>query len=100
MRRSTPMDALDFSRSFMTWWAPPNLNDKRLPGHMPWGNGARIAFDARCEVIDDATGKRDEFVLIAPCRTEWMYRDEQIFQQPGGEYCVIFSPTRHRGVGT
>jgi hypothetical protein len=91
------MSMTDFGNSYMTWIVDPDLNDKRVPGHMPWGNSARILIDARCSVT--ANGKREEFYLIAPCRTEWMYRDENLIQNPSGEYRVIFSQDRSLSVG-
>src|SRR5688572_13241949 len=93
------LDATDFSRSYMYWTVPPNPNDTRQPGHMPWGNSVRISLDARLEVTDEKSGKSDEFILIAPCRSEWMYRDDVIFQVPGGEYRGVWSRERTRGLG-
>ena len=92
-------DALDYSRSFMMWDAPPNPNDHRKPGHKPWGNSARIQFDARCELTDDKTGESEEYFLITPCRTEWMYRDDTLFQTPNYEYCGVWTRTEFIGLG-
>jgi hypothetical protein len=89
----------DFGNSYMTWEAPANLNDTRKPGHMPWGNSARILIDARCTIVDERAGTTDEFYLIAPCRTEWMYRETELIQNPSGEYRVIFSRDRQLSVG-
>ena len=93
------MNATDFNNSYMTWSVPYNPNDKRVPGHKPWGNSARILIDARCELIDDKSGASEEFFLIVPCRTEWMYQEENIFQIPSREYRGIWSRTRHIGMG-
>lgn len=92
-------DALDYSRSFMMWDAAPNPNDHRKPGHMPWGNSARIQLDARCELSNSRTGEREEYFLITPCRTEWMYRSETLFQIPNYEYCGVWSRSEFIGVG-
>ena len=92
-------DACDYSRSFMTWNAPYNPNDHRKPGHMPWGNSARIQLDARCELADSKTGDREEFFLITPCRTEWMYRSDTLFQRPNYEYCGVWSRSEFVGLG-
>jgi hypothetical protein len=82
----------DFGNSYMTWVVDPNPDDKRVPGHRPgWGNSARILIDARATIIDDTTGNTEELYLVAPCRTEWMYRDTGMIQNPSGEYRVIFS---------
>lgn len=93
------MNATDFSNSYITWSVPYNPNDKRVPGHKPWGNSARIQIDARCELIDEKSGAREEFVLIVPCRAEWMYQEENLFQIPSREYRGIWSRTRHISMG-
>ncbi|MCC6944183.1 MAG: hypothetical protein IT335_06375 [Thermomicrobiales bacterium] len=85
------METTDFNTSYMTWSAEANLNDTRKPGHMPWGNAARIMIDARCTILDQDGSLADELYLIAPCRTEWMYRETELIQNPSGEYRQIFS---------
>ncbi len=85
------METTDFECSYMTWSAPHNVADTRKPGHMPWGNAARIMIDARCTILDSAGNLADELFLIAPCRTEWMYRETGMLQNPNGEYRQIFS---------
>ena len=89
----------DFYRSYMCWGIEPNLEDTRTPGHVKWRNEVRILIDARCTVTNDSTGVSEEFYLIAPCRTEWMYRDTELIQNPSGEYRVIFSDDRQIYVG-
>ena len=93
------IEITDFSNSYMTWNAPADLNDKRKPGHMPWGNSARILIDARCTIIDEKNETVEELFLVAPCRTEWMYRETEMIQNPSGEYRVIFSQDRQLYVG-
>jgi len=93
------MKATDFSNSYMTWSVPHNPNDKRVPGHKPWGNSARILLDARCELINEKSDTSDEFFLIVPCRTEWMYQKENLFQIPSREYRGIWSRSRQMGLG-
>lgn len=89
----------DFGRSFVTWSIPYDPDDRRKPGHMPWGNSARILIDARCTIFDETDGRTEELYLIAPCRTEWMYRESGIIQEPNSEYRVIFSRDRQLFVG-
>src|SRR4051794_10566558 len=89
----------DFGNSYMTWIVPHDPTDRRVPGHKPWSNSARILIDARCTITATATGASDDFYLIAPCRTEWMYQDEHLFQHPSGEYREIFSATRRLSLG-
>ncbi len=93
------MEVLDFANSYQFWDCPSNLGDKRKPGHMLWGNCVRIPIEARTVLTDEETSESDEFFLIAPCRTEWMYRDDVLFQIPSREYRQIWSRTRGMSVG-
>jgi hypothetical protein len=74
------VDVIDFARSFVTFFG----NNQ--------GNIARIQLDAACTVINDGTGERTTYYLIAPCRAERMYLDTSLLQQPNYEFCGIFSP--------
>ena len=74
------MNAIDFANSYMTWFP-----------HEPSGNIARIQLDAACTLLDEATGKSEQFYLIAPCRAERMYLDTPLFQLPNYEFCGIWS---------
>lgn len=91
------MEATDFFGSYMTWSVEHDPNDKRKPGHMPWGNSARIQLEARCELRDEGSGQCDEFFLIHACRTEWMYREDSLFQVPSREYRGVWSRERYMG---
>lgn len=92
-------EIVDFGRSYVSWVLPPDPTDKRKPGHMPWGNSVRIQIDAICSIEEKTTGQSDTFYLIAPCRKEWMYREEEIIQSPNGEYRMIFALDRQLDVG-
>jgi hypothetical protein len=89
----------DFSNSYISWDVPYDPSDRREPGHKPWGNSARILIDARCTILDDASEVIDEIYLIAPCRGEWMYQDEHIFQFPSAEFRLLYSRDRILSVG-
>ena len=93
------MQATDFANSYMSWSIAYNPTDTRRPGHKPWGNSARILLDARCVLSDEGSGQSDEFFLIAPCRTEWMYQEENLFQIPNREYRGIWSRTQYLDMG-
>ena len=93
------MGVCDFSNSYMTWVVEPNLQDQRKPGHMQYRNSARIQLDARCEIVDEKVGASEVFFLITPCRSEWMYRSDTLFQYPNGEYCAIWSESEFINVG-
>lgn len=92
------MQPLDYSRSYLRWTTAPTNLDVRTPGHMPYGNSVRIQLDARARMIDSATGADEEFYLIAPCRTEWMYREDSCIQQPGGEYRLAWAQGKDRAL--
>ncbi len=87
------MDICDFSNSYITWTGKSNPNDDRKPGHMPWRNTVRIQLDSRCQVTNEESGKTEEYYLITPCRTEWMYRSDVLWQVPNREFCGIWSST-------
>jgi hypothetical protein len=74
------MNAIDFANSYMTWFPQERS-----------GNIARIQLDAACTLLDEKTGKSEQFYLIAPCRAERMYLDTPLFQLPNYEFCGIWS---------
>jgi hypothetical protein len=73
------MTVLDYSRSFVTFVTKPRQGD----------NTARIQIDACCHV--SGWGPEKTYYLIAPCRSELMYRDGQLFQMPNYEFSGIFA---------
>jgi hypothetical protein len=86
----------------MTWDYPPRPDPRgnRARHRTPLGNKARIEIVAIADAIDESTGKSERYVLIAPCRTEWVYADDNLFQLPGTEYRLIFSERESRGFGS
>lgn len=72
------MSAINFASSYMTFTTPDRSNT------------ARIQLDAHCRLVDEEKGASDEFVLIAPCRTESMYLPDDLFRIPNYEFCGIF----------
>ena len=89
--------ACNFQASFMTWDFPPPAHTEKHD--IPFGNMARIQLDAMIDVIDDSGGGSTRFVLIQPCRTERVYKEDRLFQIPSGEFRVIYSLDQHRSVG-
>lgn len=95
-----PAPACDFQASFMTWDLPPFKEKRPYARHnIPKGNKARIQLEALIDVINEETGARERFVLIAPCRSEWVYAPDKLFQIPSGEYRCIYSLTLERSLG-
>ena len=92
--------ACDFQSSFMTWDVPYRDDPRPHARHnIPHGNMARIQLDAIIDVVQVATGDVQRFVLIAPCRTEWVYTEDRLFQLPSHEYRNIYSLSQQRGMG-
>ena len=92
--------ACDFQSSYMTWDVPYRIDPRPYARHnAPHGNMARIQLDAIIDVVQTATSKCERFVLIAPCRTEWVYAEDHLFQLPSREYRNIYSLTQRRGMG-
>lgn len=86
------MRITDYGNSYVTWTGLRNENDTRKPGHMPWPNSVRILLDSRCWITDDS-GQTREYNMISPCRTEWMYRSDVLWQEPNYEFAGIYSET-------
>ncbi len=84
----------------MTWDLPPRDDPRPNSRHnLPFGNKARIQLEAIVDVIDEETGASEQFVLIAPCRSEWVYAEKQLFQLPSREYRNIYSRAEERRMG-
>ncbi|NLX56600.1 MAG: hypothetical protein GXY58_15945 [Planctomycetaceae bacterium] len=89
----------DFQRSFMTWDFPYRPDPRPYARHnTPHGNLARIQLDAVLDVVDRQAGSTERFVLIAPCRAEWVYAEDRLFQLPSREFRVIYSLTEQRSM--
>ena len=85
------MQSTNYGNSYMTLtdWGPGD--DPRKPGHMPWPNLLRILLDSRCWITDGDSGETREYNMISPCRTEWMYRDDILWQVPDSEFAGVYS---------
>ena len=93
-------EACNFQTSFMTWDFPYRKDSRPYARHnAPYGNMARIQLDALIDVIAKETNESERFVLIAPCRTEWVYAEGRLFQVPSREYRNIYSLTEQRAMG-
>ena len=71
------MPATDFTNSYMTFTVPNGENT------------ARIQLDALCRVTE--AGSTREAVLITPCKSELMYGQTKLFQDPNYDFCGIWS---------
>ena len=92
--------ACNFQESYMTWDSPHRYDPRPYGRHdTPHGNLARIQLEAFIDVIDPNANRPQRFVLIAACRTEWVYAASRLFQIPSNEYRNIYSLTEERGMG-
>ena len=97
---SAATGACNFQSSYMTWDLPPRPDSRPHARHnIPLGNKARIQLEALVDVIHEG-GRREQFVLIAACRTEWVYAESGLFQLPSREYRNIYSLTEQRSMGS
>ena len=93
------VEICDFQSSFMTWDLPYRKDSRPYARHkIPYGNMARIQLEALIDVTDQPGAKPERFALIAPCRTEWVYADDKLFQLPSREYRTINSATHERSL--
>jgi hypothetical protein len=72
------MNLIDLDNSYFTFTVPD--------GH----NTARIQLDAACR-LTDASGKTDEVFLFSSCKSEHMYRESGLFQNPNFDFCGVIS---------
>ena len=72
------MEVCDFGRSFLTFVVGKGFNN------------ARIQLECRCEIRGEG-GAREEYFLIAACRSEDTYGEGRLFRVPNYEFCGVFS---------
>lgn len=88
---------IDFNRSFITWtieWAEPDPV-YAFPGGFVGEPGeattSRVQIDACFEIVDEARGTACTIYLTAPCRSEFIIADDNLFQVPNGEFRAAVS---------
>jgi hypothetical protein len=90
---SIAMNAIDFSRSFLTFRVdvlkkPPVTVSHKPPFTL---NNARIPLDCRCEIVEKRTGRAHEFVLGVSCKTERVGVEQDIWTDPNADFVPIMS---------
>lgn len=75
------MQVCDFARSFATFTTRGR------------GNNARIQVEAICDL--SSADKRTRYVLVASCKSEDTYAEDNLFRQPNYDFCAIFSDTQY-----
>lgn len=88
---------IDFTRSFITWtieWAEPDpvyAYPGGFVGEPGEATTSRLQIDAGCEIVDEARGTACTIYLTAPCRSEFIIADDNLFQVPNGEFRAAVS---------
>ena len=72
----------DFSRSFATFTTPGRTNN------------ARIQVEAICDVTEG--GELTRYVLVASCKAEDTYAEDNLLRAPGYDFCVVFSQAQYQ----
>jgi hypothetical protein len=57
-------------------------------------NDARVQLDCRCRIEDGETGRSEEFVLGAACKTERVPPERGLWTEPNADFVPIFSRDR------
>ncbi len=76
------MTACDFGRSFATF-----VLEKRA-------NNARIQVEAICD-LPGPDGRETRYVLVASCKAEDTYAEDDLFRLPNYDFCAVFSDSQY-----
>ena len=96
------MQAIDFSRSFLTFRIDTLKKPPATVSHKPpfTLNNARIPIDCRCEITDKQTGKSQQFVLGVNCKTERVGVERDIWTEPNADFVPVFSQDQYLNIKT
>jgi hypothetical protein len=87
------MRIVNFARSFSTFRIdtlkkPPLTVSHKPPFSL---NNARIQIDCCCWITDTRSGRAQQFVLGASCKTERVGVDRDIWTEPNADYVPVYS---------
>lgn len=87
---------VDFARSFLTFRIDTLRKPPQTVSHPPpyTLNNARIQLDCVCDIIEQATGQEQRFVLGASCKTERVGVPQDIWTVPNADFVPIVSETQ------
>jgi hypothetical protein len=96
------MEALDFSRSFLTFRIDTLKKATTTTSHKPPYslNNARIQIECRCQIKEKRNGRVHQFVMGANCKTEQVGVERDIWLQPNADFVPIFSDEKFLQVKT
>jgi hypothetical protein len=92
--------AANFPASAVAWFLPPRPDPRPYARHnIPLGNRCRIPIESFIDVIDEATGRSERYVLTFGHPSEWVFAENRMFQMPSNEWRAVYSLTEQRGMG-
>ena len=96
------MNTIDFSRSFITFRIDTLKKPPLTVSHKPPFplNNARVQVDCRLEVVEKASGLRQEFFLGANCKTEQVGVRRDVWLVPNADFVPIFSAEKFLTIKT
>ena len=96
------MQAIDFSRSFLTFRIDTLKKPPATVSHKPpfTLNNARIPIDCRCAITDKRTGESHEYVLGVNCKTERVGVERDIWTEPNADFVPVFSREQFLNIKT
>jgi hypothetical protein len=89
------MHVVDFGRSFVTFRIDA-VTPPVTVSHRPLFtvNDARVQLDCRCRIHDRESGRSEDFVLGAACKTERVAPERGLWTEPNADFVPIFSRER------
>ncbi|MEX0642762.1 MAG: hypothetical protein WD468_08685 [Pirellulales bacterium] len=87
------MQLIDFSRSYLRFFVDPSVQPTpTVTRPMPTSvSNVRITLDCRCELRHRETNESHEYVLGAPCKTELVGAERDIWMEPNADFCLVTS---------
>jgi hypothetical protein len=96
------MTTIDFSRSFLTFRIDTLKKAPVTVSHKPPFplNNARIQVDCRLEIVEKASGLRQEFLLGANCKTEQVGVERDVWLVPNADFVPVVSARKFLTIKT
>ncbi len=93
---------VDWGRSFVTWRVdtlrkPPRMQSNQPPRTL---NNARVQLECVTEVVELATGRRDRLILGAPCKTEHVGLERDLWMSPNADLQPVVGEREFLGIKT
>lgn len=88
---------INFPASTFTWKHHPWTRDEHyrytggFVGEMGQVYHVRFSLEAKCEIVDNTSGRMTQLYVGAPCRSEYTIARRNLFQIPSNEWRLAFS---------